>query len=251
MFNLIKLDFYRLFRTKSFYVVGIILAIFIAMVMFSLGSNDPELMNEYYAYDINNLQMIDLLYQTLMSGMIPMVIGIGAAIFICTDYNSGYIKNIASNVKNKPTIAISKFIVSSIGMTIYFILMILLTYILGNLYIGNVVIGDVSLLVQYVGMDFFLCLVFLALVLLAASFFRSSAASITLIVVSMMATQLGYRVIEHFLGINFIPYSPIMNMQMLNPVDTSGWTTAFISGIIFLIVYLVGSIVVLEKKDIT
>lgn len=251
MFNLIKMDFYRMFRTKSFYIVGLILAAFVAMMMYSLGSSDPAWIQEYYGYDINNMQMIDLLYETLMNGMIPMVIGIGAAMFICTDYSSGYIKNIASSVKNKTTIALSKFVVSTVGIIIYFILMILLTYILGNLFVGTVVIGDASLLVQYVGMDFFLSVVFLALVLLAASFFRSSAASITLIVVVMMATQLGYSVLDHFLGIDLIPYSPVMNLQMLNPGDTSGWMTAFVSGAIFLAVYLFGSVFVSEKKDIT
>jgi len=251
MFNLIKMDLYRLFKTKSFYIIGIILAAFVFMVMYSLSSSDAQFIEDFYGYNLQEMQFIDLLYQTFMNGMVPMVIGIGAAIFICVDYSSGYIKNIASSVKQRATIALSKFIVSTFGVILYFILMILLTYILGILFLGSVAIGDVSLLVRYVSLDVFLVITFIALVLLAANYFRSSAASITLIVVVMMATQLVYSAIDHFLEIDLSVYSPVMNMQTLTPTYTDDWMSVFISAAIMLVVYVVTSTFVANKKDIT
>ncbi|MDF9838066.1 MULTISPECIES: ABC transporter permease [unclassified Breznakia] len=254
MFNLIKADLYRLFKTKSYYVVGAILVFFILTLMYSLGDmiNSGITTEQFdYGFDIHNPQLIDLLYNVFMNTVLPMIIGIGAAMYVCTDYSSGYIKNIASSVNNKATIALSKFITMIIGVTIYFILMILLTYILGTLFIGNVDIGDVGAILQYTGMSLFLNLVIIALVILAASFLRSSAATITLIVVVVMTAQLGYQALDQFLGLDLAEYSPVMNIGLLTPANTELWGTMLISGAVFMAIYIAGSLVAMEKKDIT
>ena len=254
MFNLVKADLYRLFKTKSYYIVGAILAAFILTLMYSLGDmiNSGVSAEQFdYGFNITNPQLIDLLYNVLMNTILPMIIGIGAAMYICTDYSSGYIKNIASSVNNKATIALSKFITMIVGVTIYFILMILLTYIFGTLLIGNVVIGDVAAILQYAGMSLFLNLVIVAFVILAASFFRSSAATITLIVVVVMTAQLGYQVLDQFLGLDLAEFSPIMNIGILTPANTELWGTMIISGLVFMGIYIASSLVTMEKKDIT
>lgn len=252
MFNLVKADIYRLFKTRSYYIIGLILSALVLMVMYALRTViDSGMQIGDVALDYNNPQLLDLLYNVFMNNFIPMVIGIGVGIYVCLDFSSGYIKNIASSVKRKATIALSKFITVTIGTTIYFILMILLTYVFGSLMIGNVEIGSVGNLFAYIGMSLFLNLVIVAFVILVAMFFRNSAATITTLVVVILAAQLGYAAIHQLLDIDLTGFSPIMNIVRLTPHDSSDWMSVFLSGLGFMAVYLVGASIAIEKKDIT
>ena len=245
MFNLLKADIYRLFKTKSYYIVGILLGLFITMVMYSLGEM-PE-----HGVNPSNLQFIDLVYNSFMGTFIIMIIGIEGAVYICTDYSSGYIKNIASSVNRKSSIAISKFIAYAIGVALYMVFILIVAYIFGNVFIGNVVIGDIGKIASYLGMVYFLMLVMMGVVVLSSSLFRNNAASITTLVLVILVSGFLYTSLNQFLGIDLTEFSPIINYQMLTPDNTNTWLTTILSGLGFLGVYLVGSAILMEKKDIT
>lgn len=249
MFNLIKMDVYRLFRTKSFYVIGAILLAFIALMIYSINfmiSNGSMKDINRDAVDFGNL-----LVNVFSNTIIPLLIGIGAAMFICADYSSGYIKNIASGVSSKANIAISKFITITISTILYFIVILIFVYLAASLVIGNVVFNDMSTVVQYIALSLFLNLVFVGLAVAASSIFRSSAASITTVVVVIMFAPLAFSLIKLVIDTDLSKYSAIMNIQMINTVDTADWGRAFISGLAALAIYLGGSIYAMLKRDIT
>lgn len=241
MFNLLKADVYRLFKTRSYYAVGIILVAVILLMTYSLGAGNEPVGDLDFGVLLNNL---------LSNTMIPMIIGVGGAVYVCLDFSSGYIKNIASSIKSKATIAISKFITLTIGVTIYFILMILLTYVLGRLFIGSVVVNDMGIVLGYVGIVWFLHIVLMALVVLAASFFRGSAATITTVVSMFLIVQLLYLAIAHLFNISLVEYSPIMNFGRVSVMDSGPWPTIVGSASVVLVVYLLGASVLMQKKDI-
>lgn len=242
MFNLIKMDLHRLFRTRSFYMIFGIISMFCVLMFFAIDAGGMM--------EVSN-QLLDLVAMFFGNSIIPMLLSIGVCIFVCSDYSSGYIKNIASGVKTKANIALSKFVTWTIATIIYFILLILLIYVLGSVFIGNIIIGDMSALIQYVGMSLYLHIVVVAFAILATCFLRNSAASITLTVVATQFVGVLYVVLNKFLNINLIPYSVLSNVSGFPVEYSDAWNKLLISGSIFLVIYIVSACIIMNKKDIT
>lgn len=152
MINCMKMDLYRMFRMKSFYVVGIILA---AAVLFTtyMSVLDYNMMKEEYANNPQvseqeissdgeaiNLGMdvtiptrpgemvtvYDQVYANLHGKFIAMFMVIFAVLFSSADMSSGYIKNIGGQMKNRGTLILSKafalFIYTVLAMLFYLII---------------------------------------------------------------------------------------------------------------------------------
>ena len=243
MLSLLKADLYRLFKTKSYYIVGIILGLIGVFLSYLVGSFEGS-------DAVTNIELTELLYQIFMNSIVVMIIGIEASTFICLDFSSGYIKNIASSVKRKSIITISKFITLMIGILLYFIFMVLTTYVSGRIFIGTIAISNVSGLVKYLGMVYFLTIVIVGFVVLATSLFRSNTGSIVSLVLVIFLAALGYMAINRFFGIDLSSISPINNYGLLTPYNTDTWVKMILSGLGFLGVYIVGSSVLMEVKDI-
>ena len=127
MINCMKMDLYRMFRMKSFYVVGIILA---AAVLFTTYmsvldynmikeeyANNPQVSEQEISSDGEaiNLGMdvtiptrpgemvtvYDQVYANLHGKFIAMFMVIFAVLFSSADMSSGYIKNIGGQMKTE------------------------------------------------------------------------------------------------------------------------------------------------------
>ena len=147
MFNCIKMDLYRMFRMKSFYVIGIILA---AATFFttSMSVLDYNMMKEeagqnsqVYEQEISsdeepvNLGMdvtiptrpgemvtvYDQVYANLHGKFIALFMVIFAVLFSASDLSSGYIKNIGGQMKNRGNLILSK----AVALFIYTVLTML------------------------------------------------------------------------------------------------------------------------------
>lgn len=147
MFNCIKMDLYRMFRMKSFYVIGIILA---AATFFttSMSVLDYNMMKEeagqnsqVYEQETSsdeepvNLGMdvtiptrpgemvtvYDQVYANLHGKFIALFMVIFAVLFSASDLSSGYIKNIGGQMKNRGNLILSK----AVALFIYTVLTML------------------------------------------------------------------------------------------------------------------------------
>ena len=101
MQNLLKSDFYKLFKMKSFYVCAIIAAAMAAISMFldSQLNNMMQSMSDTMG-DMMTSQMVTLknILPTIISptGDYFILVIIGVCLFITIEYNAGTLKNIAA-----------------------------------------------------------------------------------------------------------------------------------------------------------
>ena len=147
MFNCIKMDLYRMFRMKSFYVIGIILAAatFFTTSMSVLDYNmmkeeagqNPQVYEQETSSDEEpvNLGMdvtiptrpgemvtvYDQVYANLHGKFIALFMVIFAVLFSASDLSSGYIKNIGGQMKNRGNLILSK----AVALFIYTVLTML------------------------------------------------------------------------------------------------------------------------------
>ena len=147
MFNCIKMDLYRMFRMKSFYVVGIILAVAtffttsMSVLAYNMMKEEIEQNPQAYEQEISsdeepvNLGMdvtiptqpgemvtvYDQVYANLQGKFIALFMVIFAVLFSASDLSSGYIKNIGGQMKNRGKLILSK----AVALFIYTILTML------------------------------------------------------------------------------------------------------------------------------
>lgn len=124
MLNMLKMDLYRMFCTRSMYVIWIVMAVVIvattAMVKMdfdAINAENPaqeEQLTEAGTEDVNvginvelptqrgeSITVFDVFYANSMSRFYALFLVIFAVIFSTADINSGYIKNIGGQVKNR------------------------------------------------------------------------------------------------------------------------------------------------------
>ena len=147
MLKLIKMDLYRMFHTKAFYVVWIFLA---ATIAFStvMTKEDYKYMQEEAAKgqlesvsegNLNvglnvtiptkpgeKVTVFDQVFANMQSKFVALFLVIFAVLFSTADITSGYIKNIGGQVKERGNLILSKAIVLLIytGLTLFLYLVI-------------------------------------------------------------------------------------------------------------------------------
>ena len=141
MLNMIKMDLYRMFRTKSMYVVWIVLAVSVLFTTFmcktdhdSLSKEDTvrqEQFAEPTAENINVGMMVtlptepgekvtvyDIFFANSQGKFYALFLVIFAVLFSTADIGSGYIKNIGGQVQKRGTLIFSR----SIALAVFTVL---------------------------------------------------------------------------------------------------------------------------------
>lgn len=127
MLNIIKMDLYRMLKTKSMYVIWIVLAA-ILLITTSLCKTDYELSTEKDAMkqeqvteptvdNINVGMMVtlptepgekvtvyDIFFANSQGKLYALLLVIFTVLFSTADISSGYIKNIGGQVRNRGTL---------------------------------------------------------------------------------------------------------------------------------------------------
>ena len=141
MLNMIKMDLYRMFRTKSMYVVWIVLAVSVLFTTFmcktdydSLSKEDTVRQEQFVeptAENINVGMMVtlptepgekvtvyDIFFANSQGKFYALFLVIFAVMFSTADIGSGYIKNIGGQVQKRGTLIFSR----SIALAVFTVL---------------------------------------------------------------------------------------------------------------------------------
>lgn len=186
MSNLLKSDFYKLFKMKSFYVCCIISALLASVTMFlNFASNNmiEELMGDMMASQIMTLKNV---LPSLISptGDWFILVIIGVSLFITIEYNAGTLKNIVARGFKREYIFLSKLIVCVIETFIISLCYAVFGVIFGLILLGTPAggFGDgyfLELLAIY-GVDILIIIGYVALITMVAYLIRTNGGTISL-----------------------------------------------------------------------
>ena len=141
MLNIIKMDLYRMFRTKSLYVIWIIAAVLMIGTTYLLKAENTadefeaasqQEIEESYTEDMpalgiqvmipagsdGKITVKDIFYGNAQSKFYVLFLVIFTVIFVMADINSGYIKNIGGQIQNRGYLVIAK----AISLLVYTVL---------------------------------------------------------------------------------------------------------------------------------
>lgn len=285
MINIIKMDLYRMFKTRSMYVIWIVM-IFITVFSSSFLAPVKENINQSVEnaddfaeesiseeeIDNTNLGMtVDLstqkgenitVYRMFYANMSAKAIGlflvIFAVIFSTADINSGYIKNIGGQVKNREQLILSK-VVSLFVFTILTIgIFILVQAISNGIFLGYVEWGKCNLFFRYlvaqIPLHFALEMICMGLAIALRNNVFSMIISVCL---CMNVMTIFYSAIDHLvykMGIkefHMLNYTVTGKIALLSDeLTTKDSIAAVLIAAIFVVVTVVLSSVIFKKRDI-
>lgn len=145
MNQLLKFEFRKLFRQKSFYICGAILVGLLLITTVSInflmdinnqmiqtGDGSVSMGIEGYA-DYNGLKMVTC---ALSECNISIFLAVILSLYICSDYTNDTLKNVIAKGYSRVSIYASKFIVSMVTVTIYTVFCWLAAFVSGTAFWG-------------------------------------------------------------------------------------------------------------------
>ena len=281
MLNMIKMDLYRMFRTKSLYVIWIVLAA-ILLITTSLCKTDYELLTEKDAMkqeqvteptvdNINVGMMVtlptepgekvtvfDIFFANSQGKFYALFLVIFAVLFSTADISSGYIKNIGGQVGNRGSLIFSRSIALSVFSVLTMTGAFLFQAAANCIVFGELEWGNTKAILSYFVAELALHYALVLICMAIAIILKNNVISMVIAVcLTMNVMTIVYGVINSAIqkiGIqNFQIYKyTITGKLSLLPMNPSGneCLAAFGVAMVFIVIMISVSSVVFQKRDI-
>ena len=283
MLNMIRMELYRMFKTKSLYVIWLVLAV---GILFTTGLSADEMKTytmeekqEMYEYatgqqksDTVNLGMdvtvptkpgdtvsvFDLFYGNIKGKFLALFMVIFAVLYSTADMTSGFVKNIAGQVRDRRGLVFAK----GVSLFVYTVLTMLIftgiQTVSNALFFDEFVFGPVKEFLQYAGIQTLLHFAFLMIVMCIAIVLRNNVISMMLSVcLCMNVLVIFYSFLDnliakaHIKNFHVLEYTVTGNISFLETNVTAKMAvTALAVSIAFVIVMIEVCSTVFKKRDI-
>lgn len=281
MLNLIKMDLYRMFRTKSLYVIWIVLA---AALLFTtiLCKTDYEILNEADA--VQQEQVAELTTENINVGMMvtlptepgekvtvfdiffgnsqgkfyALFLVIFAVLFSTADISSGYIKNIGGQVQSRGALVISRAIALAVFTIMTLAGVFVFQAVANGIIFGYLEWGDARAILLYFATEVVLHYALVLICMTIAVTLKNNVISMVIAVcLTMNVMTIVYGLVNNAIqkmGIqNFQIYEyTITGKLSLLPMNPGGkeCLAAFGVALAFIVATIVAGSVVSQKRDI-
>lgn len=247
MRNLLKFEFHKLFKAKSFYICT---AVIFVMSLLTV------IINKLFLGQEGMPTVMPSALQTMLSALsaseFTMISGIFVAIFTCYDYEQQTIKNVYSHGFSRNKVFASKLIVCSIAVLIMFALTLLVNYFLGLILLnGQVENGKYFLLM--VGQIIYV-LAYTSFIFALSIIMKKTGISIALAVLGPTLITLLITLIDSLLRLKNFKFSKYWfggftsDLTSLATTDGRLWTVIGLS-IAYGVIFILGSYFINRKQE--
>lgn len=280
---MIRMELYRMFKTKSLYVIWLVLA---AGILFTTGLSADEMKTytmeekqEMYEYatgqresetvnlgmDVtvptkpgDTVSVFDLFYGNIKGKFLALFMVIFAVLYSTADMTSGFVKNIAGQVRDRRRLVFAK----GVSLFVYTVLTMLIftgiQTVSNALFFDEFVFGPVKEFLQYAGIQTLLHFAFLMIVMCIAIVLRNNVISMMLSVcLCMNVLVIFYSFLDnliakaHIKNFHVLEYTVTGNISFLETNVTAKMAvTALAVSIAFIIVMIEVCSTVFKKRDI-
>lgn len=281
MLNIIKMDLYRMLKTKSMYVIWIVLAA-ILLITTSLCKTDYELSTEKDAMkqeqvteptvdNINVGMMVtlptepgekvtvyDIFFANSQGKLYALLLVIFTVLFSTADISSGYIKNIGGQVGNRGSLIFSRSIALSVFSVLTMTGAFLFQAAANCIVFGELEWGNTKAILSYFVTELALHYALVLICMAIAIILKNNVISMVIAVcLSMNVMTIVYGVINSAIqkiGIqNFQIYKYTitgkLSLLSMNP-SRNECLAAFGVAIVFAVIMIAASSAVFQKRDI-
>ena len=280
MLNVIKMDFYRMFKTKSLYVVWVVMAFVVIYTTYlsaeefhdtEIQQENSQVMQETSPQNMNlgmtvtlpteaseKVTVYDIVFANIQGKAVGLFIVIFAVIFSTADMNSGYIKNIGGQVARRSRLVWAKGLSLFVYTILTMVVFVVIQTISNQIFFGYLKLGDVGKMFQYLAVEVVLHFALALICMAIAMMIRNNVVSMTIaICLCMNVMMILYSGIDKLLknivaeDFHLINYTVTGKISLL-PMNFTNKESiaALIVGVIFIIVMSGLSSFMFEKRDI-
>lgn len=209
MLNLIKMNFYRLFRQKSFYVLIAVAALigwFMVFMVWAIPRMEEEARQIAAQSDgekdfsagfqvgfvtggtegqdlepaprIEVFHVAEFVDEFFTSGFAMILISVGAAIIANAERKRGFVKNLGGQMKPRGMLTLSKLPAILSEIAVMYAAVVLSIALFGRIYYEQYTLGSISAMCKALSIQLLLGLAFGALIMLVSTAARNAAAGI-------------------------------------------------------------------------
>lgn len=263
MINLIKSEFYKLKKSKTFYILLAVCAAFVVVMAFSLQGGVS--MARLHPEDLGLKNIIKMssnfggawfIGQSLSNGTHELIIAIFVSIFVSSEFNYGTMKNIVSKGFNRVQVYLAKLTASAAAALVILFLYLAVGGITGTILWGFDTNGIASFrnIVILILTQSLLTVAYTGVFVFAAMSLRNNVASIgvNICVVMLVPTLLKTVTILVGGGINLSNYWISENVSKLAALNPTSFDIArgVIVSIVYTIAATIAGCVLFRKQDI-
>ena len=249
MNKLLKFEFHKLGKQKSFRVCSIIMivmSLIAALTMKAVISN-PELAAK------SDISISAVLLKAISSSSFSMIASIFVVIYICDDFEQKTIKNIFSRGYSRTSVYTSKMIACVTAVTIMFLISVVSAMVFGNIYgMDGSISGKavIIILVQYLAQ-----LANMLFCFALASYFRKNGAAIAAALVAPILVNMVIGLIDSVLKTKDNSLSKYWMSSFQAELETSAISDSRITviavlSLIYIVVFAAGGIAVGKKTEL-
>lgn len=275
MLNLLRMDLYRLSRSKALRV-GLIASFLVALIgmLLSMGilaifkaaiEQDPTMADGMDGMEmllsilgwLNGADWSEIVFYT--TGFFSLFIGcMITASFIGSEQSCGYVKNIAGQIPHRGLLVVSKFIVTSLSQILVLLVFLATACLLTNVLFGNYITSySIGKLLGALAVRILLVIAINAVIVFLCTLTKSHAAAmVTGAVLSIGITKFLYMIANSVLSmlkikIDIATLMPdgINNILGINNI-TDVLLKAILVSVIFIAVFISGAAFLTEKRDV-
>ncbi|HWT76912.1 MAG TPA: ABC transporter permease subunit [Mobilitalea sp.] len=260
MNNILKSDFYRLFKSKSYYICAGV-AVFLLVLNICLAkwlivsTNQGDVANTILPYKDG----ISYGLTVFANSNILMIIAIFTAIYITAEFAHGTMKNAVSKGFSKLQIYLSKLTVMTVAAFLILFVTFLAGVISASIITGTV--GDftskyIEYILKIIGIELLLNLALTSVLVMVAMVFRNLGGVIAIDILGVLSLgTLIFNILELIFDgkIKFTEYSLLNNISFYFQNQTatgSDYLRSTIVGIAFLVVFAALGTLIFKKADV-
>lgn len=261
MLNIIKSEIKRLLKSKGFWFsLTIFILIYIICIFMQTSAQESGIF-----YSTNSTPepgfyiSVDAVVKSLNSFVTKfghsfgaLVLGIYLAIFVCNEYSSGYIKNIATLSNGRLGVIISKIVVAAFIDLIIILLCYGIGFILGNILIDGFVAESIEVILKSSAVMFVMNLALFSLVIAITTVFRNRIAGIILVfLISSGMLQPFFTSLFNLINLSFLSEYTLSSLFLNSDlVEENELIKVVLTSFFYIIVYNAVSIGITQKRDI-
>lgn len=281
MLNMIRMELFRMFKTKSLYVIWMVMA---ACVFLTNGLSAEEILTfsmeekqEMYeaamdGEESGNLGMdvtlptkpgedvsvFDGFYANVKGKFIALFMVIFTILYATADITSGYVKNIAGQVRNRKNLILAKAIALLLYTVLTMLLFVGIQMLSNAISYQKLVIGPGKEFFQYAALQTLLHFALIMVIMCVAVVLRNNVISMMIgVCLCMNVLIMLYGVVDQAVAKMGIQDFHMMDYTVSGKIVTLGMNAApktigmaALVGIVFIVVMLAISMTVFQKRDI-
>lgn len=284
MFNLIKMNFYRLFHQRSFYICVAAAALtgwFMVFLVWMTPKLEAEIearateeegfiegfhvvyageLTEESAPVLEIFNVSDFMDEFLTGGIGLILISVSVPLIVNADRKRGYIKNLGGQMKPRGMLALAKLPVILFDSAVIYITTFLSFALFGRIYYAKYTLGDIPLLCRTLLVQMVIALAFGALLMVICMLTRSAAGGIlaglavSMGLVDFICAQVNKFAVAYLgapMEFDIARYSlDYYVSEIFSESPGSVLTAALLVGAVYLVLASAAGYLLMEKRDV-